>query len=140
MKLNIAGLSLIMILSLNGCSVLGKWAADQAIDAATGADSGVSLDANVGQAKTEGDSSVAQQANTAVALQGGKTEVTAQGPVDTIVNENGLSWWELGLIVLLAGWAIPSPAEMLRGAILAVTDPLNRRSGCPSCRTPRSPQ
>ena len=46
---------------------------------------GVEVDANVGKAETEG------------------------------VNNSGLQLHELLLLVLLAGWAIPSPSEMLVG-------------------------
>lgn len=76
---------------------------------------GVEVDANVGQAKTEGDDSVAQNANTAVSVDGGKSEENYTGPVGQVVNEAGLEWHELLLLVLLAGWAIPSPAEMFLG-------------------------
>jgi hypothetical protein len=75
--------------------------------------SGIDVDANAGQAKTEGDASVAQQANTAVAV-GGGTKSSYNAPIEKVVNNSSLEWWQLGLIVLLAGWAIPSPGEMLR--------------------------
>lgn len=78
---------------------------------------GLSVDANVGQAKADGDGSVSQQANTAVAVSGGTESNTFQAPVEKVVNDSGLEWWEFGAIVLLAGWAIPSPGEMLRGAL-----------------------
>ena len=80
-----------------------------------GPQKGLEVDANVGQAKTEGDDSVAQNANTAVSVEGGKTEENYTGPVGQVVNESGLKPNELLLLVLLAGWAIPSPAEMLLG-------------------------
>jgi hypothetical protein len=28
---------------------------------------------------------------------------------------NQMTWWQFGAVVLLAGWAIPSPMEMIRG-------------------------
>lgn len=80
--------------------------------------SGINAEANVGQAKAEGEDSVSQQANTAVSV--GANKETVQdfaAPVEQVVNEAGLKWWELGLIVLLAGWAIPSPGEMMKGLI-----------------------
>jgi hypothetical protein len=83
--------------------------------AVLGPQSGLEVDANVGQAKTEGSDSVAQNANTAVSVAGGKTEENFEGPVGQVVNEAGLEWHELLLLVLLAGWAIPSPTEMLLG-------------------------
>lgn len=106
-----------LILLTSGCSAVGGLAADVAKDAVLGGpDKGLEVNANVGQAKTEGEENVAQQANTAVTLQSKKAQ-TYESPVETVVNEAGLQWWELGIIILLAGWAIPSPAEMLRGLI-----------------------
>ena len=83
-----------------------------------GPQKGLEVDANVGQAKTEGDDSVAQNANTAVSVGGGSKEVF-EGSVGQVVNEAGLAIHELLLLVLLAGWAIPSPTEMLLGAARA---------------------
>lgn len=37
--------------------------------------------------------------------------------VSSTVNNSGLNWWQFGAVVLLAGWAIPSPTEMVRGLI-----------------------
>ena len=91
-------------------------------------DKGIEVDANAGQAKTEGDSSVAQQANTAVSGQVNSEETTNyEGPVETVINDSGLKWWELGLIVLLAGWAIPSPGEMLERTVAIFRRPSRRR-------------
>lgn len=101
-----------LILLNSGCSAVTELAKDSLL----GGDKGLSVDANAGQAKTEGEESVAQQANTAVTLQNKKAQ-TYESPVSTVVNEAGLEWWELGIIILLAGWAIPSPVEMLRGLI-----------------------
>ena len=83
--------------------------------AVLGPKAGLEVDANVGQAKTEGDDSVAQNANTAVSVEGGKTEENYEGPIGQVVNEAGLELHELLLLVLLAGFAIPSPPELLRG-------------------------
>ena len=102
-----------LILLTSGCSVLTDVAKEAVLG---GADKGIDVDANVGQAKTEGEENVAQQANTAVTLQSKKAQ-TYESPVETVVNEAGLKWWELGIVILLAGWAIPSPAEMLRGVV-----------------------
>lgn len=79
-----------------------------------GGQPGVEVDANVGKAETEGDSSVAQNANVAVAGQINDSE-TYEGAVGQVVNNSGLQLHELLLLVLLAGWAIPSPSEMLVG-------------------------
>lgn len=123
-NLKIALLSLCLITG-SGCSLLAEKAADMALGAS---DDGLSVDANVGQAKTEGDSSVAQQANTAVSGQVNSEETTNyEGPVETIVNDSGFKWWELGLIVLLAGWAIPSPGEMLERTVAIFRRPSRRR-------------
>jgi hypothetical protein len=89
-------------------------AKEVAKSAVLGPQSGLEVDANVGQAKTEGDDSVAQNANTAVSV-GGGTKGVYEGAVEQVVNEAGLEWHELLLLVLLAGWAIPSPAEMFLG-------------------------
>jgi len=80
-----------------------------------GPQKGLEVAANIGQAKTEGSDSVAQNANTAVSVGGGSKEVY-EGSIEQVVNEAGLEWHELLLLVLLAGWAIPSPAEMFLGA------------------------
>ena len=108
------GTLLAFILTLNsGCSMLASKAADLARG---GPDKGLEVDANVGQAKTEGDGSVAQNANTAVQLDNSSKGVY-EGGVGTVVNEAGLPIHVLLLLVLLAGWAIPSPEEMGHGAI-----------------------
>jgi hypothetical protein len=78
-----------------------------------GPEKALEVDANVGQAKTEGDDSVAQNANTAVSVAGGDSSY--EGTVGQVVNEAGLELHELLLLVLLAGFAIPSPPELLRG-------------------------
>ena len=97
------------VILLSGCSLL----TDAVGSALKGG--GVSADANVGQAKTEGDDSVAQQANTAVSVQGGET--TYQAPVESVTVNERMPWWMAVMVVLLAGWAIPSPAEMVRGLL-----------------------
>ena len=48
-------------------------------------------------------------------------EVSAEA-IDTVnqtssVVNNELEPWVLGVIILLAGWAIPSPMEMIRGLV-----------------------
>jgi hypothetical protein len=103
----------LLLLSLTACSALDV-AKEVAKSAVLGPQSGLEVDANVGQAKTEGDDSVAQNANTAVSV-GGGTKGVYEGAVEQVVNEAGLEWHELLLLVLLAGWAIPSPAEMFLG-------------------------
>jgi len=103
---------LMLTLSLSSCSALTSLAAD----ALTGSQDGLSVDANVAKGDAEGEDSVAQNANTAVSVGANKesTEVF-EGPVETVVNESSLGTFELILLVLLAGWAIPSPSEMVTG-------------------------
>ena len=103
----------LLLLSLTACSALDV-VKNVAKSTVLGPQSGLEVDANVGQAKTEGDDSVAQNANTAVSV-GGGTKGVYEGAVEQVVNEAGLEWHELLLLVLLAGWAIPSPAEMFLG-------------------------
>ena len=98
---------------VTGCSAIASKVADMALGASQ---SGIEVDANAGQAKTEGDDSVAQQANTAVSVDAGSKEVF-EGSVGTVVNEAGMPIHVLLLLVLLAGWAIPSPEEMGHGII-----------------------
>ena len=105
--------ALIISLSLSSCSMLAPLAKDAILG---GADKGIEVDANAGQAKTEGDDSVAQNANTAVSVDAGKQEVY-EGDIGQVVNENGLPLHVLLLLVLLAGWAIPSPEEMGHGIV-----------------------
>lgn len=106
-------LIVLFILTTSGCA--GLDVAKGLAKSALGAKAGVEVDANAGQAKTEGDDSVAQNANTAVSVAGGNTEENFEGPVGQVINESGLKPYELLLLVLLAGWAIPSPTEMLVG-------------------------
>ena len=96
----------------SGCSTLAPLAKDAILG---GAKQGIEARANVGQAKTEGADSVAQNANTAVSLDAGSRQ--DYGAVDTVVNESGLPFHVLLLLVLLAGWAIPSPEEMGHGLV-----------------------
>ena len=109
--------ALLLTISLSSCSALAPLAKDAILG---GAQKGVSVDANVGQAKTEGDSSVAQQANTAVSVDAGKQEVF-KGDVGQVINENGMPMHVLLMFILLAGWAIPSPSEMGNGFVRMVT-------------------
>jgi len=106
---------LIALASSTGCSMLAGKVADMALGAT---EKGISVDANAGKGEAEGDQSIAQNAATAVSGQINRTsEETYQGPVGQIVNEARLETHELLLLVLLAGWAIPAPKEMLQGII-----------------------
>ena len=112
-------ISLSLLFVMSGCSSIAGKVADMALG---GAQQGIEVDANAGQAKTEGADSVAQNANTAVSVAGGKSEENFEGPVGQVINEAGLEIHELLLLVLLAGWAIPSPAEMVLGFGRTVRD------------------
>lgn len=110
-------------ITLSSCSGL-EVAKEVAKRAIGGPESGLRVDANLGKGEAEGDQSIAQNANTAVSGQVNETtNETFEGPVGTVVNEAGLEIHELLLLVLLAGWAIPGPGEMLRGIVKAVRDP-----------------
>lgn len=104
----------LIVIPLSSCSLLQSLATD----ALTGSQDGLSVDANVAKGDAEGEDSVAQNANTAVSV-GANRESTEvfEGPVDTVINESPLGVLELIVIVLLAGWAIPSPSEMVQGTI-----------------------
>ena len=108
-------LAILFSLSLSSCSGLDlvKGAAGMALG---GSQPGIEVDANVAKGDAEGDDSVAQNANTAVSIDAWSKEVF-EGSVGQVVNESGLKLWELLLLVLLAGWAIPSPAECVLGAV-----------------------
>ena len=104
---------LVLLLSLtSGCSML----APMLTDALTGSKPAIEADVNAGKAETQGDDSVAQNANTAVSVDSSKNEVF-EGSVGQVVNEAGLPIHVLLLLVLLAGWAIPSPEEMGHGLV-----------------------
>ena len=98
--------------------------AGKALDAVTGQDSGLSVDANVSSGDAKGENSVAQNGNTNVSAgvtQKKEESVAYSGPVEKVVNNEGMGMWELALLVLLAGWAIPSPSEMVKGMLRLFT-------------------
>ena len=120
-------LALLLTISLSSCSALAPLAKDALLG---GAQKGISVDANAGKAEGRGDDSVAQNANTAVSGQVNSErteEQTYQAPVEQVVNEAGLDWWVLALIVLLAGWAIPAPGEMLERTVAIFRPTVSRR-------------
>lgn len=109
--LRVSSIALLLLLSLSSCSFLADRAADLALG---GSGKGLSVDANAGQAKGEGPQSVAQNAATAISGQVNDT-TEFKGDVQRVITNEGLAVHELLLLVLLAGWAIPGPGEMLRG-------------------------
>ena len=108
-----------LTLALSSCGTIPELVKDAVLPDGKGVD----VTANVGKVETEKGS--AQQGETNIALTP-VDEIEYQAPIDTVVNESGLEWWELAVIVLLAGWAIPSPGEMLRGILRFLRDPLGR--------------
>lgn len=96
----------------SGCSAIAPLAKDVLLG---GSKQGIEASANISKGDAEGRDSVAQNANTAVSLDAGKRQ--DYGAVDTVVNEAGLPVHVLLLLVLLAGWAIPSPEEMGHGIV-----------------------
>jgi len=104
-------IAFLLSLSISGCSALQS----VATDALLGSERGLSVDANVAKGDAEGTNSLSQNANTAVSV--GSSESNEYGNVQSVTNEEGFKPYELLLLVLLAGWAIPSPSEMLRGLV-----------------------
>ena len=96
----------------SGCSAIAPLAKDMLLGSSK---QGIEASANISKGDAEGQDSVAQNANTAVSLDAGKRQ--DYGAVDTVVNEAGLPIHVLLLLVLLAGWAIPSPEEMGHGIV-----------------------
>ena len=99
--------------TVSGCSALAPLAKDAILG---GAKQGIEARANISKGDAEGQDSVAQNANTAVSVTSGQKEVF-EGPVGTVINEAGMPIHILLLLVLLAGWAIPSPEEMGHGLV-----------------------
>ena len=101
------------------CTSLGGEALKQVAGAAIGErTAGIQARINAGKGEAAGDQSVAQNANTA--LSGQVNTTSDYGDVGKVVNESGLKLHELLLLVLLAGWAIPSPSEMLLSMVRVV--------------------
>ena len=109
-------LLLCLMLTLPGCSMLAPIAKDVLLG---GAQKGIEVDANAGKAESTGDNNVSQNANTAVSVDAGDQEVY-EGSIGQVVNEAGMPIHVLLLLVLLAGWAIPSPEEMGHGLVRLV--------------------
>jgi len=110
---------MVLVASLSSCGTIPELVKDAVLPDGKGVD----VTANVG--KVEAERGSAQQGETNIALTP-VDEIEYQAPIDTVVNESGLEWWELAVIVLLAGWAIPSPQEMIRGILRFLRDPLGR--------------
>ncbi len=104
-------LLLCLMLALSSCSTVGSMVADAILPSG----GGVEVDANVSKGDAEGEDSVAQNGNTNVSVDATKEQ--SYGSVDSVVNEANLPFHVLLLVVLLAGWAIPSPEEMGYGII-----------------------
>lgn len=105
--------ALLIVASLSSCSTLAPIAKEAILG---GAQRGIEVSPNVGKAETKGDDSVAQNANTAVSVDAGQSG-EYNGAIEQVVNEGNMPIHVLLLIVLLAGWAIPSPEEMGHGVV-----------------------
>lgn len=116
-----AAISISLVLS--SCSTIPELVKDAVLPDGGGVD----VTANVGKVEAEKGSAQQGEVNLAVAP---VEETTYSAPIETVINESGLKWWEFIALVLLAGWAIPSPAEMLESIVRAVLRPLGavRRS------------
>jgi hypothetical protein len=116
LKRSLIVLSTMMMIS---CTGLGGEALKQVAGAAIGERrAAIEARVNAGKGEARGDQSVAQNANTA--LSGQVNTTSDYGDVGKVVNESGLKLHELLLLVLLAGWAIPSPSEMLLSMVRVV--------------------
>lgn len=103
------------------CTGLGGEALKQVAGAAIGERrAGIEARINAGKGEARGDQSVAQNANTALSGQVNETSNSTYDAVGKVVNESGLKLYELMLLVLLAGWAIPSPSEMMLGIVRTI--------------------
>ena len=110
-----SALLLCLALTLSSCSAVAPMLADAILPDG----GGVEVDANISKGDAEGEGSVAQNGNTNVSVDA--TEEQTYGTVGSVVNETGLPFHVLLLIVLLAGWAIPSPEEMGHGLVRLIT-------------------
>ena len=116
MQLRSALAGIIVTVLLSSCSALAPIAKDAILG---GAKPGLELRSSISKGDAEGDSSVAQNASTAILVDTGM-EGTYEGPVGTVVNEGEIPIHLLIILILLAGWAIPSPSEMGKGCLKAV--------------------
>ena len=105
--------ALLIVASLSSCSTLAPIAKEAILGSSQ---RGIEVSPNVGKAETKGDDSVAQNANTAVSVDAGQSG-EYNGAIEQVVNEGNMPIHVLLLIVLLAGWAIPSPEEMGHGVV-----------------------
>jgi len=111
----LAGIILTVLLS--SCSALGPVAKEALLG---GSRPGLELRSSISKGDAEGDSSVSQNASTAILVDTGM-EGTYEGPVGTVVNEGEIPIHLLITLILLAGWAIPSPSEMGKGCLRALS-------------------
>ena len=115
MLLRNALIGIITTVLLSSCSALGPIVKDRLL----GSKPGLELRANVAKGDAEGEGSASQNANTAILVDTGM-EGTYEGPIGTVVNEGELPIHLLLMLILLAGWAIPSPSEMGNGCLKAI--------------------
>lgn len=115
MRLRNALIGITLTILLSSCSAIAPIVKDRIL----GSPKGMELRANIAKGDAEGEGSASQNANTAILVDTGY-EGTYEGPIGTVVNEGELPIHLLIALILLAGWAIPSPSEMGRGCLNAV--------------------
>ena len=116
MRLRNALIGITLTILLSSCSAIAPMVKDRIL----GSPKGMELRANIAKGDAEGEGSASQNANTAILVDTGY-EGTYEGPVGTVVNEGELPIHLLIMLILLAGWAIPSPSEMGKGFLRAIS-------------------
>ena len=115
MRLRNALIGITLTILLSSCSAIAPMVKDRLL----GSPKGMELRANIAKGDAEGKGSASQNANTAVLVDTGM-EGTYEGPIGTVVNEGEMPIHLLLMLILLAGWAIPSPSEMGNGCLKAI--------------------
>ena len=97
-------------LMLSGCSTLGV------IGSFFGSDTGTEVNTNAQVGKENTQQLVGKQENIGNNAQITEADTSNKVQGTQIINEQ-VPFWLIVILVLLAGWAIPSPQEMARGII-----------------------
>ena len=115
------GLIVLFTIMMISCTGLDGEALKQAAGAAIGERrAAIEARINAGKGEARGNQSVAQNANTALSGQVNEASNSTYDAVGKVVNESGLKLYELMLLVLLVGWVIPSPLEMMLGIVRTI--------------------
>ena len=102
--------ALLLVVTLSGCSTLGV------IGSFLGSDSGTEVNTNAQVGKENTQQLVGKQENIGDNAQITEADTSNKVQGTQIINEQ-VPFWLIVILVLLAGWAIPSPQEMARGII-----------------------